>query len=153
MDIVELRRTAVVKIDVDDEAHQLLQETIARFKQAAQMVADDGWNGAENGYIVTSKTTLHDRTYDSMRSLLLLQSEQGTGKRGKPKNFQCDKHVRMKGHSSRMQRNVPRERIDAYPVHSLSKSTTIPSNHAIHRYGCSRSLLSSSDLGRRFKRT
>jgi IS605 OrfB family transposase len=45
----------------------LLQETIARFKQAAQMVADDGWNRAENGYIVTSKTTLHDRTYEYVR--------------------------------------------------------------------------------------
>ncbi|MFT4963724.1 MAG: putative transposase [Halobacteriales archaeon] len=39
---VELRRTAVVKLDVGDDAHQLLQETIDRFKQAAQMVADDG---------------------------------------------------------------------------------------------------------------
>ncbi len=55
---VELRRTAVVKLDVDDDAHHLLQETIDRFKQAAQMVADDGWNGTEDGYIVTSKTEL-----------------------------------------------------------------------------------------------
>jgi putative transposase len=64
---VELRRTAVVKLDVDDDAHQLLQQTIDRFKQAAQMVADDGWNGTEDGYIVTSKTELHDRTYDDVR--------------------------------------------------------------------------------------
>jgi len=65
--IVELRRTAVVKLDVDDDAHRLLQETIDRFKQAAQMVADDGWNGTDEGYIVTSKTELHDRTYDAVR--------------------------------------------------------------------------------------
>ena len=64
---VELRRTAVVKLDVDDDAHRLLQETRDRFKQAAQMVADDGWNGTEDGYIVTSKTELHDRTYDDVR--------------------------------------------------------------------------------------
>jgi putative transposase len=53
--------------DVDDEAHHLLQETIDRFKQAAQMVADDGWSGTEDGDIVTSKTDLHDRTYDAVR--------------------------------------------------------------------------------------
>ena len=67
MAFVELRRTAVVKLDVADDAHQLLQETIDRFKQAAQMVADDGWNGTEDGYIVTSKIELHDRTYDAVR--------------------------------------------------------------------------------------
>jgi hypothetical protein len=71
MATVELRRTAVVKLDVDDDAHRLLQETIDRFKQAAQMVSDDGWNGAENGYIVTSKTDLHDRTYDEVREATL----------------------------------------------------------------------------------
>jgi putative transposase len=64
---VELRRTAVVKLDVDDDAHHLLQETIDRFKQAAQMVADDGWNGTDEGHIVTSKTELHDRTYGAVR--------------------------------------------------------------------------------------
>jgi len=31
------------------------------------MVADDGWNGPEDGYIVTSKTELHDRTYHAVR--------------------------------------------------------------------------------------
>ena len=67
MVIVELRRTAVVKLNVNDEAHQLLEETVARFKQAAQMVADDGWNGAENGNIITSKTPLHERTYEHVR--------------------------------------------------------------------------------------
>jgi len=67
MAIVELRRTAVVKLIVDDDAHRLLQETIDRFKQAAQMVADNGWNGTEDGYIVTSKTELHKRTYDEVR--------------------------------------------------------------------------------------
>ena len=65
--VVEIRRTAVVKLDVDDDIHHLLQQTIDRFKQAAQMVADDGWNGTEDRYIVTSKTKLHDRTYDEVR--------------------------------------------------------------------------------------
>jgi len=60
MEYAELRRTATVKLDVDNDAHHLLQETIDRFKQAAQVVADDGWNGTEDGYIVTSKTELHD---------------------------------------------------------------------------------------------
>ena len=64
---MELRRTAIVKLDVDDDAHYLLQQTIDRFKQATQMVADDGWNGTEDGYIVTSKTELHERTYDEVR--------------------------------------------------------------------------------------
>jgi IS605 OrfB family transposase len=65
--LVELRRTAVVKLDVTDDAHHLLHETVDRFKQAAQMVADDGWNGTEDGYIVTSKPELHTRTYDEVR--------------------------------------------------------------------------------------
>jgi IS605 OrfB family transposase len=63
----EIRRTAVVKIDVDAKADSLLQETIRRFKQATQMVADYGWNAAEKGYIVTSRTELHDRTYQQVR--------------------------------------------------------------------------------------
>lgn len=64
---MELRRTAVVKLEVDDDAYQLLHQTIDRFKRAAQMVADDGWNGTEDGHIVTSKTELHDRTYSTVR--------------------------------------------------------------------------------------
>ncbi|GAB3680598.1 hypothetical protein GCM10028857_03540 [Salinarchaeum chitinilyticum] len=64
---MELRRTAVVKLAVDDDAHHLLQETIKQFKQSAQMVADEGWNGMDEGYIVTSKTELHDRTCDDVR--------------------------------------------------------------------------------------
>jgi hypothetical protein len=88
-------------------------------------------------------------TYDSMRSLLLLESEQGTGKRGKPKHFQCHKHGPMNGHIPRMRRNVLRARIDAYPVHSLPSGITRLTNHGVHRHGCPRSLLPSSDLGRR----
>ena len=53
---VKLRRTAVVKLNVDDDAHQLPRETTDRSKQAAQMATDDGWNDTEDGYIVTSKT-------------------------------------------------------------------------------------------------
>lgn len=67
MGYVELRRTAVVKLDVDDAAHRLLQETMEQFKLAAQMVADNGWNGTADRHIVTSKTELHDRTYDGVR--------------------------------------------------------------------------------------
>lgn len=67
MKIVELRRTAVVKLDVEDDAHHLLQRTIARFKQAAQLVADVGWQGTDEKQVVTSKTDLHHRTYDSVR--------------------------------------------------------------------------------------
>lgn len=64
---MELRRTAVVKLDVDDDAHHFLHETIERFKLAAQMIADDGWNGTDDRSIVTSNTALHHRTYDAVR--------------------------------------------------------------------------------------
>lgn len=67
MGYVELRRTAIVKLGVDEHAHQLLQKTIDRFKQATQMVADAGWNEMGDGDIVTSKTKLHDRTYKQVR--------------------------------------------------------------------------------------
>jgi len=92
-------------------------------------------------------------TYDSMRSLLPLESEQGTGKGGKPKDFQCYEHGPMNGLTPRMRRKVLRARIDAYPVHSLSTSTTLPTNHGVHWYGCPRSLLPSSDLGRRHRQS
>jgi putative transposase len=63
---VALRRTAVVKLAVDDETADRLHRTIERFKQATQIAADAGWD-ADDGELVTSSTELHHRTYDEVR--------------------------------------------------------------------------------------
>jgi len=62
---MEHRRTAVVKLDVGDHGDSLLHRTVQRFKQAAQVAVDVGWN--DDGRIVTSKTELHHRSYEKAR--------------------------------------------------------------------------------------
>jgi putative transposase len=64
---VALRRTAVVKLAVDDETEVCLRQTIERFKEATQIVADSGWAAGDDEGIVTSSTELHHRTYDEVR--------------------------------------------------------------------------------------
>ena len=63
---MEHRRTAVVKVDVDDHDDTLLHRTVQRFKQAAQVAVDEGWN--DDGRLVTSKTELHHRSYEKARA-------------------------------------------------------------------------------------
>jgi IS605 OrfB family transposase len=62
---VEHRRTAVVKLDVTDEGDSLLYRTVQRYKQAANIAVDAGWN--VDGRLVTSKNELHHRSYERAR--------------------------------------------------------------------------------------
>lgn len=59
-----LRRTVVVKLDVDDSDASLLHETIEEYLWAANYVVQDAW---KDDYKPTSKTKLHHRTYSEVR--------------------------------------------------------------------------------------
>jgi IS605 OrfB family transposase len=62
-----IRRTVVVKLAVPDERRNDLRETTERFRQAAQMVADRAFERNDDGYVITSKTKLHELTYQQVR--------------------------------------------------------------------------------------
>jgi IS605 OrfB family transposase len=62
-----IRRTVVVKLAVSDERRDDLRETTERFRQAAQMVADRAFERNDDGYVITSKTKLHQLTYQQVR--------------------------------------------------------------------------------------
>ena len=66
-------RNIQVKLDVSEDDHEVLDETFEQFRQAAQQVADHGWE--DNPYEITdTKNTLHDETYSDVRDELSLQS-------------------------------------------------------------------------------
>ncbi|NUE02340.1 IS200/IS605 family element transposase accessory protein TnpB [Halorubraceae archaeon YAN] len=70
---MEVVRNIQVKLDVSEDDHELLDETFEQFRQAAQYVADHGWD--DNPYNITdTKNTLHDETYSGVRDVLSLQS-------------------------------------------------------------------------------
>ena len=70
---MEVIRNIQVKLDVSDEDSMLLDETFEQFRQAAQHVADHGWNDKPSE-ITDTKNTLHDETYSDVRETLSLQS-------------------------------------------------------------------------------
>ena len=63
--VMELRRTVPVKLDIDDEQGQLLQETLEQFLWAANYVVDRARQA--DGYVLTESGTLHERTYETVR--------------------------------------------------------------------------------------
>ena len=66
-------RNIQIKLDVPEDAREVLDETFEQFRQAAQHVADHGWD--DNPYEITdAKNTLHDETYSDIRENLSLQS-------------------------------------------------------------------------------
>nr|WP_231554185.1 MULTISPECIES: hypothetical protein [Halobacteria] len=70
---MEVVRNIQVKLDVSDEGDEVLDETFEQFRQAAQHVADHGWD--DNPYNITdTKNTLHNETYSDVRDELSLQS-------------------------------------------------------------------------------
>jgi IS605 OrfB family transposase len=62
-----VRRTAIVKLAVPDDQQDDLDETIDRFRQAAQLAVDRAFERDENGYVITTKGTLHEETYQEVR--------------------------------------------------------------------------------------
>ena len=61
-------RNIQVKLDVSEDDHEVLDETFEQFRQAAQHVADHGWD--DNPHKITdTKNTLHDETYSDVAHL------------------------------------------------------------------------------------
>jgi IS605 OrfB family transposase len=70
---MEVVRNIQVKLDVSPEDSEVLDETFEQFRQAAQHVADHGWD--DTPYNITdTKNTLHKETYSDVRENLSLQS-------------------------------------------------------------------------------
>jgi putative transposase len=61
---MEKRRTVPVKLDVDSDDTALLRDTVDEFLWATNYVTHHAFEGK---YVTTSKTTLHDDTYEDVR--------------------------------------------------------------------------------------
>ncbi len=64
---MEVRRTVRVKLDVTDSDAALLHDTIDQFRDAANYVVRHACD--DDGYMITSKRRLHDRTYEDVRDV------------------------------------------------------------------------------------
>jgi len=62
---MEVRRTVPVKLDVTDSDAALLHDSINQFRDAANYVVRHARD--DDGYVITSKRRLHDRTYGDVR--------------------------------------------------------------------------------------
>jgi IS605 OrfB family transposase len=72
---MELRRTAVIKLSVPDDRRDDLKQTMDTFRDAAQQFADRGWEGNDNGYVITSRSQLQTYLYDDIRDETGLHSD------------------------------------------------------------------------------
>src|SRR6056297_3656376 len=70
---MEVVRNIQIKLDVPEDAHSVLDATFEQFRQAAQHVADAGWDD-DPTQIEDTKNTLHDQTYADVREQTSLQS-------------------------------------------------------------------------------
>ena len=77
---MEVRRTIPVTLDVDGDEAVLLEQTVDEFLQAANAVTDTAFQGE---YVTTSKTTLHDQTYNDVREQTRLHSNHVQAARNK----------------------------------------------------------------------
>jgi IS605 OrfB family transposase len=67
-----MKRTVVVKLDLDDEQRQKLDQTVQQFKKACNKVSDEGWN--EDGLKTYQKYKLQEQVYDELREETDLQA-------------------------------------------------------------------------------
>jgi len=72
---MEIQRTAVVKLSVPDERRDDLKRTMNTFRDAAQRFADRGWDGDDNGYVITSRSRFQPHVYDNIREDTGLHSD------------------------------------------------------------------------------
>ncbi|ERG88753.1 MAG: hypothetical protein J07HX5_00899 [halophilic archaeon J07HX5] len=72
---MEIQRTAVVKLSVPDERRDDLKRTMNTFRDAAQRFADRGWDGDDDGYVITSRSRLQPLVYDEIREDTGLHSD------------------------------------------------------------------------------
>jgi len=77
---MEKRRTVPVKLDVDSADAALLKDTVDEFLWAANYVTRRAFEGE---YVTTSKTTLHDDTYNDVRDETALHSNHVQAARNK----------------------------------------------------------------------
>ncbi|MDZ7746879.1 MAG: transposase [Halobacteriales archaeon] len=63
---MEVRRTAVIKLDTPAGADSLLRETVEQFKHCANTASEWCWHG-DDGYHVTSKAKAERALYDRLR--------------------------------------------------------------------------------------
>ena len=64
---MEVQRTAVVKLSIPDERRDDLKRTMNTFRDAAQRFANRGWDGDDDGYVITSRSRLQPLVYDDIR--------------------------------------------------------------------------------------
>jgi IS605 OrfB family transposase len=64
---VEIQRTAVVKLAVPDDRRGNLKETMDTFRNAAQRFVNRGWEGNDDGYVITSRSHVQSLVYDEIR--------------------------------------------------------------------------------------
>jgi len=72
---MELQRTAVVKLAVPDDRRDDLKQTMETFRNAAQRFTDRGWEGNDDGYVITSRSQLQPYLYDDIRNETGLHSD------------------------------------------------------------------------------
>ena len=77
---MEKRRTVPVKLDLDNHSAALLEDTIDEFLWAANYTTRHAFEGE---YVTTSKTTLHDDTYEDVRDETALHSNHVQAARNK----------------------------------------------------------------------
>ncbi len=64
---MEINRTAVVKLSVSNDRRDDLKRTMNTFRDASQRFADRGWEGDDDGYVITSGNHLQRLVYDDVR--------------------------------------------------------------------------------------
>ncbi|MDB2226232.1 transposase [Halorubrum ezzemoulense] len=77
---MEKRRTVPVKLAVDSDDAALIEDTVDEFLWAANYVTRHAFEGE---YVTTSKTTLHDDTYEDVRDETALHSNHVQAARNK----------------------------------------------------------------------
>jgi len=64
---MEINRTAVVKLSVPSDRRDDLKRTMNTFRDATQRFTDRGWDGDDDGYVITSGNHLQRLVYDDIR--------------------------------------------------------------------------------------
>jgi len=72
---MEINRTAVVKLSVPSDRRDDLKRTMNTFRDATQRFADRGWEGDDNGYVITSGNHLQRLVYDDIREDTALHAD------------------------------------------------------------------------------
>ena len=72
---METNRTAVVKLSIPDDRRDDLKRTMNTFRDAAQQFINRGWDGDNDGYVITSGNHLQRLIYDDIREETALHAD------------------------------------------------------------------------------